>query len=277
MEVPLSWSVTGARVVVTGATSGLGRVTALELAGKGATVVLASRAPHKLAELADEIRGRGGTAETVVMDLSSIQSVEEAGETILEGGPVKVLVNNAGVVGRGSTREGLELNFGVNFVGPFHLTNLLREGITGGRVVNVSSDAHFRARGIDWDSVHRPTKSVTGFPEYAQSKLAMAAWSRELARRWTDVDVYCVHPGVVATDIWRRLPQPFRWLAQRGMLTPEEGALTQLMCAIEPELAGRTGLYWSNRRPRDPSPLVLDDEFAREVWERTVGLIDRLH
>ncbi|GIU92271.1 MAG: retinol dehydrogenase [Acidimicrobiia bacterium] len=256
---------------MTGPTSGIGRVVAVRLAEMGFPVVLVGRSRDRLLRVREEIARAGGDAEHLVVDLSSLTSVRQAADQLPS--EIGILVNNAGTAERGVTEDGFELMFAVNFLAPFLLTALLGDRLASGRVVNVASHAHYRAKGIDWDGVRGPTRSLTGFPEYARSKLAMVAWSRELAHRRSDVDVYAVHPGVVATGIWRRMPQPLRWLYTRRLLTPEQGATTVLMCAADPEVEGRSGLYWSNRRPVDPSPLARDDRLAREVWEKASELV----
>src|SRR5207248_1708186 len=138
-------------------------------------------------------------------------------QTLLDGGrPLHGLINNAGVAGqRGLTAQGFELAFGINHLGHFLLTTLLVDRLreTGGaRVVNVSSDSHYQAKGIDFDAVRQPTKSMTGMREYAVSKLANVLFTQELARRVpaSELGAYAVHPGVIASDIWRRVPGPAR-------------------------------------------------------------------
>ena len=158
-----------------------------------------------------------------------------------------MLVNNAGVAGRrGLTKQGFELMFGVNHLGHFLLTELLLERLTSSgpaRVVTVASDAHYSARGIDWDALRRPARGITGLGEYAVSKLCNVLFSQELARRTegTGVHAYALHPGVVASDIWRRVPWPVRPLVTRRMLTVDQGAQTSLYCATSPSVAATAG------------------------------------
>ena len=136
-----------------------------------------------------------------------------------------MLVNNAGVAGRrGLTRQGFELMFGVNHLGHFALTNALLGCLTGSapaRVVTVSSDAHYSAKGIDFEALRRRARGLTGLPEYAVSKLCNVLFTQELARRvaGTGVTTYALHPGVVASDIWRRVPWPVRPIVTRRMLS----------------------------------------------------------
>ena len=160
--------------------------------------------------------------------------------------PLHVLVNNAGVGGqRGLTADGFELHFGVNHLGHFALTQLLLDRLTasgpGARIVNVSSEAHYNARGIDFAAVRRRTATFTGAREYAVSKLCNVLFTQELARRLdgTATTSYALHPGVVASDIWRRVPRLARPFITRRMLTTEQGAVTSVYCATSPAVARR--------------------------------------
>ncbi|MFQ5967563.1 MAG: hypothetical protein ACE5MI_08115 [Acidimicrobiia bacterium] len=138
------------------------------------------------------------------------------------------------------------------------------------RVVTVSSDAHYGAKSIDWE-LQRPTATLAGFREYEVSKLANVLFTRALARRLAGAGVttYALHPGTVATDLWRKVPWPIRPLMKLGMLTPEQGAVTPVYCATAPELADQTGLYYANSRAKEPSRLARDDSVADELWKRS--------
>src|SRR5262249_36137784 len=141
--------------------------------------------------------------------------------------PLHVLINNAGLAGqRGLTASGFELAFGTNYIGPFLLTNLLLDRLRDSapaRIVNVASDSHYGAKGIDYDAVHAPTKSRTAMPEYSVSKLANVLHAQELGRRLegSGVTTYSLHPGVIASDIWRRVPWPARPLMKLTMRSPQ--------------------------------------------------------
>jgi len=183
-------------------------------------------------------------------------------------------VNNAGVAGRhGLTRQGFELTFGVNHLAHFALTNALLGCLTASapaRVVTVASDAHYSARGIDFEAVRRPARGITGLHEYAVSKLCNVLFSAELARRTADTGVttYALHPGVVASDIWRRVPWPVRPLMTRRMLTVDEGAATSLYCATSPDVAQDSGKFYDKCAERAPSR-VATPELAAELWKRS--------
>lgn len=269
-------------ILITGASSGIGRATALALAAPGASLYLAGRSEERHREVLDAVRAAGASARFLSLDLSRLASVRECAERFLAlGAPLHVLINNAGMAGsRGTTHDGFERAFGINHLGPFLLTELLLERLASGapgRIVNLSSKAHYRVRRIDWAALREPTRTRSGFPEYAVSKLCNVLHARELAARLRGrgVNTYSLHPGVIASDIWRRVPWGVRQLLHLFMRSNEEGARTTLHCATS-EAAGReTGLYYDECAPKAPSALALDDALARELSERSrqwVGL-----
>jgi retinol dehydrogenase 12 len=258
---------------MTGGSAGIGRATALGLAGPGTHLMLLGRSEERAAAVLEEAWHAGAMADFVPIDLASLDSIAEAATTVAALGPIDLLIADAGVAGvRGVTTDGFEVAFGVNHLGHHLLVHLLLPRIRQARaprVVVVSSDAHRGAQGIDWDALRRPTRSITGIVEYQVSKLCNVLHVRELARREPEIDVYAVHPGMVATDIWRRVPQPARWLMTRRMVEPEVGAETVLHCATAPDAAGRSGTYWADLEVCEPSEPARDDALARELWERS--------
>ena len=164
--------------------------------------------------------------------------------------------------------------FGTNHLGHFLLTQLLLDRLKASgpaRIVTVASRAHTRVSGINFDNVCRPTKGRAALPEYGVSKLANVLFSAELGRRLagTGVTTYSLHPGVVATDVWRELPQPFRAIAKLFMISTEEGAATTLYCATAPEIAAQTSLYYDKCAVKSPSKAGQDDALAAELWRRS--------
>jgi retinol dehydrogenase 12 len=264
-------------VVVTGANTGIGKATALVLAREGWRVYVAARSAAKGEAAVASIKMAAGSDSVffLALDLADLESVRSCAEGFLaRGEPLHVLLNNAGVGGaRGLTRQGFELMFGVNHLGHFLLTQLLLERLTStgpARVVTVASDAHYQARGIDWEALRRPARGITGLGEYAVSKLCNVLFSQELARRTagTGVTTYALHPGVVASDIWRRVPWPVRPLVTRRMLSVDQGAATSLYCATSPAVASQSGLFYDKSAPRPASP-VATSELAAELWQRS--------
>jgi len=271
-------SLQGRVALVSGANTGIGLVTARELAARGAHVFVACRSAERAqaALAAIAARGSGPKPELLALDLADFASVRQCAQAFLARGlPLHVLVNNAGLAGaRGLTRSGFELAFGVNHMGPFLLTALLLERIresAPARIVTVASKAHHRATGIDWAAVRRATATRSGFPEYSVSKLANVLFSAELGRHLagSGVTTYALHPGVVASDIWRQVPWPLRALLKLGMISTEEGARTSLYCATSPEVAVSSGLYYDSCRPKEPSRAARDGALAAELWQRS--------
>jgi dehydrogenase/reductase SDR family protein 13 len=269
--------------LVTGANTGIGRETARALARRGASVVFACRSADRTQPVIDAIAaetGAGDRLQFVALDLGNLRSVRAAAETFLSAGqPLHGLINNAGLAGRrGLTESGFELAFGTNHIGHFLLTTLLlarlRESAPA-RIVNVSSEAHKSATAIDWDAVRRPTKTRTGMREYAVSKLANVLHAQELARRLDGdgVTTYALHPGVIASDIWRQVPWPIRPLLTLRMKSPAEGAQTTLYCATSPDVENESGGYYDDSKPAEPGAGATP-ELAAELWERSEAWVD---
>ena len=135
----------------------------------------------------------------------------------------------------------------------------------------MASDAHYQARGVDFEAVRRRTASRTGLPEYGVSKLCNVLFAQELARRAPKgVTTYALHPGVIASDIWRRLPWPLEPLAKLFMKSPDEGKRTSVYCATEPSLAASSGQYYDDCAERAPSERATP-ELGAALWERSVA------
>ena len=135
----------------------------------------------------------------------------------------------------------------------------------------MASRAHIRTGGFDWDAVRQSTRSRTGFAEYAASKLANVCFSAELGRRLagSGVTTYALHPGVVASDLWRSVPWPLRALIKLRMISPEDGARTSVFCATAPELSSQSGQYYDKCRERAPNRHGRDTALAAELWRRS--------
>lgn len=265
--------------LITGASSGIGRVTAEKLALQGYQVFLACRSEEKtqpvLRAISDQSQGQA-RAEFIALDLGDLDSVRRCAETFLARNlPLHLLIANAGLAGhKGLTRSGFELTFGTCHVGHFLLTQLLLERLKASqpaRVVVVASMAHRHARSIDFAALRQPTQSAAGLKEYSVAKLANILFAAELSRRLqgSGVTTYSLHPGVVATDVWRAIPAPFAGLIKRFMLSEEQGAATTLHCATAAALSQQSGLYYSSCKEAEPSPLARDPALARELWAQT--------
>jgi NAD(P)-dependent dehydrogenase (short-subunit alcohol dehydrogenase family) len=264
--------------LVTGATSGIGKITARELAGMGATVIVVGRNETKTRAVLDEIRQATGNTDLdlVLADLSVQQQVRDLAQAVLDRYPgLHVLVNNAGAINRvrSLTVDGIETTFAVNHLAYFLLTNLLVDRLKAdapARIVNVASDAHNGAK-IPFDDLNNE-RHYRGFKVYGQTKLANILFTYELARRLegSGVTANCLHPGVIATgfghndggllSLGLRLATPF-------LKKPEQGAATSVYLASSPAVEGASGQYYVDRKPAKSSPASYDQEGARRLWK----------
>ncbi len=290
MSEKREWDVRGKTILVTGGNSGIGRATALELARRGAHVVITARDPKKgaaaVAELSAQLQPDAGLLEWRLLDLADARSIREFSAAFLaEFAALDVLVHNAGLVlsERRETQDGFEATFGTNHLGPFLLTQLLTERLAASspaRVVVVASDAHRQARGgLDFNDL-QAQGSYSGVKAYGRSKLANILFARALARRLEPrgVTVNALHPGVVATGftkdgdaggLWGFV---FRWLRPL-LLTPEKGARTSVYLASSPEVSDITGAYFAKERAKSPSAAARDDAAAEQLWEVSGALV----
>jgi NAD(P)-dependent dehydrogenase (short-subunit alcohol dehydrogenase family) len=282
-------SMSGRTVVITGGNAGIGKEAAVELARRGATVVITARDAARGRAALEEVRDRVPDADVDVfdLDLASLASVRLFAATVGDRfDRLDVLLNNAGLVlsTRTETEDGFEATFGVNHLGHFALTNLLldllRASPDGGRVVNVSSDAHKGARrGLDFDDLQSEHR-YSGAAVYARSKLANILFTRQLSRRLADdrVTANALHPGFVRSDFGRdgdargvyalglRLASPFA-------ISPEQGARTSVYLASSPEVDGVTGGYFYKCGPASTSRAAADDDAARRLWDVSEELV----
>lgn len=278
----------GKTVLITGANTGIGKETALDMARRGARVILACRDMTRARIAADEIRQQSGNGNVVVkkVDLSSLQSVRDLARDVEENEDrLDILINNAGIMmcPKWKTQDGFEMQFGVNHLGHFLLTNCLLDLLkksSPSRIVIVSSLAHERGR-IHFDDINFD-KSYSSDKSYYQSKLANVLFARELASRLqgTGVNVYSLHPGVIRTELVRHLlPNMALW--KRVLATPIfmmikspwEGAQTTIYCAVDESLANSSGLYYSDCAPKTPAPQALDDAAAKRLWDLSASMV----
>ncbi|KAF0292204.1 Retinol dehydrogenase 12 [Amphibalanus amphitrite] len=275
----------GTTAVITGANTGVGKETARHLYRRGARVIIGVRSVERGEEARSEIvesaAGEQETAGALIvlqLDLASLQSVRDfAQEVLAQADKINLLINNAGVMAcpRAETKEGFEMQLGVNHLGHFLLTLLLLERLVNSapsRIVNLSSLAHTRGK-MHFDDLMLK-RGYGDWKAYYQSKLANVLFTRELARRLlgTRVTTYAVHPGIVRTDLWRH-QGCFDRLLQPMFKTPEQGAQTTLYCALAPELATLSGRYYSDCKEKQPSARARNDEDAARLWEISEELV----
>jgi NAD(P)-dependent dehydrogenase (short-subunit alcohol dehydrogenase family) len=272
--------------VVTGATSGIGKETAVALAKGGATVAVVCRTRDRGERALDEIRRRAGRGPVslFVADLSARAAVRTVAAELRAALPrIDVLVNNAGLALRDRivTEDGFENTFAVNHLAGFLLTRLLEPTLVASapaRVVTVSSEAH-RWGTIRFDDL-MGERTYDGWKAYAQSKLANVLFTYELARRLqgTGVTANCLHPGLVGTAFASRGPTAIRFLSRLArpfLRSPANGAATSVYLASSPEVAALSGQYFAGRRARRSSKASYDPAVAARLWEvseRLAGL-----
>jgi NAD(P)-dependent dehydrogenase (short-subunit alcohol dehydrogenase family) len=280
-------SMSGKICVVTGANSGIGKETALELAQMGAHVVMVCRNQQKGNAALDEIRAASGSSQVdlLIADMSSQASVRALANQIRKNCPhLDVLINNAGGGSRPGTLsvDGIEMTVAANHLGAALLTLLLLDLLktsAPSRIINVSSEAHRRAG--DFDLNHLPPVEPnfrSGFQAYGRSKLMMNAFTFELAKKLegTGVTCNCLHPGVVATNIFsnsRGVLKIVLALAHPFMLNSKQGAVVSVWAATSPELASVTGKYFVKSKEKESSPLSRDPKMQAEIWQWTEKMI----
>ncbi|WP_181306499.1 SDR family oxidoreductase [Rufibacter sp. XAAS-G3-1] len=268
----------GKIMVVTGASSGIGKATAQALANGGAQVVMVCRNERKGLEAIKEIKQKvpEATLKLHLADLSSLQEVRKVAAELKENYPViDVLINNAGLIPgvMQTTADGWELAWATNHLAPFLLTNLLMEPLLAseqGRVINVTSEAH-RLGQIDFEHAGKPQK-YSAITAYADSKLANIHFTYELARRteFTNLTVNCLHPGVVGSSFGSNsnfFIREFFRLARFFMKTPEKGAETPVYLATSPHLKFISGKYFKNAKQANSAADSNNAHVARRLWD----------
>ncbi|XP_076842753.1 dehydrogenase/reductase SDR family member 13-like [Brachyhypopomus gauderio] len=275
---------TGKTVIITGGNTGIGKATAMELAGRGARVILACRNQRRAETAISDIEKETGSTDVVYvhLDLSSLKSVRFFAETILKSeSKLDLLINNAGLVADGRTEDGFGIEFGVNHLGHFLLTCLLLDRLKespGARIITVSSLAHCWGK-IDFDALAANRDLGSGryswqfFHAYCNSKLCNVLFTYELAKRLkgTNVTCYSVHPGIVKTELSRHVSlwqkvfiEP---VARLLFLDPKTGAQTTLHCALQEGIEGFSGRYFSCCSVQEVSSKARDDAVAKKLWE----------
>uniref|UniRef100_A0A672FWT8 Dehydrogenase/reductase SDR family member 13-like n=1 Tax=Salarias fasciatus TaxID=181472 RepID=A0A672FWT8_SALFA len=277
-------NLTGKTVIVTGSNTGIGKTTAIDLAKRGARVILACRNEQRGLSALEEVKKATGSSQVVFMQLNlgSMKSVRSFAETFLKNeSRLDILINNAGLFMQGRTSDGLGLTFGVNHIGHFLLTHLLLDRLKQcgpSRIVNVSSIGH-NFGNIDFDclTTHKALGLGTSLKEvfqcYTASKLCNVLFTYELAKKLqgTQVTCYSLHPGAIKTEIWRNTSSLMQ-LAIASLMAfffknPVQGSQTTLHCALQQGIEHLSGRYFNNCTVRDVYPKAKDDVAAKRLWE----------
>jgi NAD(P)-dependent dehydrogenase (short-subunit alcohol dehydrogenase family) len=264
--------------MITGATSGIGYVTAREIARQGATLVIVGRSEEKCVDAVNTIKQQTGNnaVEWMLADLSVQQDIRRLADLFTTRYQrLDVLVNNAGAIfmQRQESADGIEMTFALNHLNYMLLTNLLLDTLKDSapaRIVNVSSDAH-RAATMNFDDPQLK-QGYSGWKAYNQSKLANLLFTYELARRLegTGITVNALHPGFVASGFGMNngwMAQLFRPLVKLMGKSPEQGARTSIYLATSPEVAGISGKYFSEQQEVESSQASYDTEAQQRLWE----------
>uniref|UniRef100_A0A4W4F4U8 Dehydrogenase/reductase (SDR family) member 13a, tandem duplicate 1 n=1 Tax=Electrophorus electricus TaxID=8005 RepID=A0A4W4F4U8_ELEEL len=286
----------GKTVIITGSNTGIGRATALDLAKRGARIILACRDKQRAESAANDIKKQSGNNEIVYMhlDLASLQSVRSFAENFLKTEPrLDILINNAGEISFFSTKDGLGMIFGVNHIGHFLLTVLLLDRLKAcapSRVVTVSSRG-YEIGNIDFECINahkdlgRGNSALSLLRLYTHSKLCNILFTHELAKRLegTNVTCYSLHPGAIRTEIgrhanllWKMVLTPIMALFFRDV---ESGVQTTLYCALQEGIEHLSGRYFSKCAVQKVRAKARDDATAKKLWEvseRLSGLACRL-
>jgi retinol dehydrogenase-12 len=275
----------GKVVIITGASSGIGKQNAFQLAEMGAHLILACRSESKTLPIIDKIKNETGNEniEFLPLDLISLQSVNDFAEAFkAKNLPLHLLINNAGAVIEGLTDYGVDSTFGGCHVGPFLLTMRLLDILKqteNSRVILVASMAAGKAQGLPWDRIRSKIKLGLTNPmeSYSYAKLANVAAAKTLSEKIKVEEgnnplVFSLHPGVVGTDIWRGMPTAVSYVIKRFMLHEEEGSMMTLYLAVDKGCVEHSGLYFdymNGPNPASPIPLAENEDLRKENWNET--------
>lgn len=268
------------RIVITGATSGIGKETTRELLRQGHTLTMLVRNEEKAKMVHDEL-GYGSELDYIICDLASLKSTQEVSNELLsQGKPIDVLINNAGgmLPKRLESEDGLELNFAMNHLGHFLLTMRLLETLKSNkaRVINLSSEAH-RAGKLDFNDLQLE-KNFSPFKGYANAKLCNVYFTRELHRRYHSdgLTAYAVHPGIVNSNFGSELKGffSFVWrMIKPFQRTSEKGAETSIYLSTESGIEDLSGKYFKNKKPTEVARVAQDDIAADKLWNVSLDLV----
>ena len=269
-------SMEGKICIITGANSGIGKATAIGLAKMNATIVMICRSKERGEEAQKEIIELTGNkkVDLLLCDLSSQESIRKfVSEFKSKYQKLHILINNAGVMlsKRGISVDGFEMNFAVNHLAPFLLTNLLLDELkksAPSRIINVSSAAHRMAK-MNFDDLQSEKRKYRLMKIYGASKLALMLFSYELSRKLegTSVTINTLHPGVVNTNLGQDQSSFSKGFAKLFFKKPEKGAETSIYLASSQEVDGITGKYFAKKQQKQSSEESYNEDYAKRLWE----------
>lgn len=281
----MSWDIQDKSVLITGGASGIGLATATELARHGAKVTITSRTEEKASEKAQAItETTGARVGAIPLDLSELSTIDSFLDRYLKTTEtVDVLINNAGTISgkRRVTKDGFELTFASNYLGPFYLTHQLLPLLSrqeGARILNVSSELYRNVKGgLDLENVQLD-RGFSSSKAYANSKLALMLFTYELLQRFADIDSFAIHPGVIRTG-FGTAPESgvsmslMMKLVGPMLKKPEHGARSSVLLATAPREELASSWYWSEGRPANPLQMASEPMVSKNLWELSEDLI----
>lgn len=268
-------------ILITGANSGIGKITALELAKNGNNLILIMRDSNNSKEAFNEIKNLNKSViiDFIPTDLSSFDSIKNTISKIKKNyNSIDVILNNAGVYKskRELTYDGIEITFMVNYLAPFYFTNelipLLEKG-NNPRVVNVSSALHKNGK-FDIQNYNQKEK-YSAQKAYANSKLFILMYSLFLAEKNPSISVFCNHPGVIATNIFRETPAIVKAIFNWILTTPEKGAESNIYLTTSEDLIGKSGIYFDKLKIGKMNSIANDEKLQKELWDWTLNLLTK--
>lgn len=277
--------IAGKTCLITGANSGIGKITARELAKQQAIVVMLVRNMEKGQKAREEIYKVSGNKNVhlLLCDLSSQQQVHEAAEQFQQQfQKLDILINNAGVIlgnKRQESEDGVEMTFAINHLGHYSLSllllDLLKQSPTG-RIITVSSESHRRAH-FHINDLQLKEHPYNGYNAYCISKLCNIWFTRHLATltKNSNLSVNCLHPGFVSSNFGKNTSLLFKFFIKAlspFSISPEKGAETNLYLAKEDKVQGVSGHYFLNKKIKKPSRAALNDHYAAELWKQSAEL-----
>lgn len=268
-------------IIVTGANSGIGRISAIELAKKGHQVILLMRDSKKSEEVYNEIKNINSTSQFFPTDLSSFKSINKSIEQIKENfNSIEVILNNAGVYKskRELNENGIEMTFMVNFLAPIYIflksEELLKKSALQNknpRIVNVASALHKQGK-FEIDD-YNCEKRFSGHQQYSNTKLYLVMITLILAKKYNDISFFANHPGIIATGIFREAPEIIQSIFDWILTSPQKGAESNIYLSSSDELIGKSGIYFDKLKISKTNPIATDEIYQNELYNLTLKIL----